>query len=302
MEMGIKSGKTKDIMPEKHSGCLICGSAKLQELKGYEKDHLVKCNVCGFVFCHNIPTQQELIKHYDGYPRNNYNSPITIKRYNELLDSFESYKKTNNILDIGCGDGYFLEAAKKRGWNVYGTEFTDAAITVCSQKGILMHEGILNPDNYNNVEFDVITSFEVIEHINNPQTEIKSIKKILRSGGLFYLTTPNFNSISRTILKGKWNVIEYPEHLSYYTHKTINKLMTSDGFLRLKVETTGINISRIKESKNKGTDKSEGSNTEEELREKTETRFIYKLLKKAINSTLNLLKKGDSLKGWYLKK
>ncbi len=64
-----------------------------------------------------------------------------------------------------------------------------------------MQEGKLNPKNYTDEEFDVITSFEVLEHINNPVEEIKIFHKLLRLGGLVYLTTPNFNSISRYYFK-----------------------------------------------------------------------------------------------------
>lgn len=297
--MGIKFKKTKTIVFTKHTNCLICNFQTLQMLKGYEKDYLVKCKSCGFVFCEKKPSEQELITHYNGYPRNSCISAITIKRYNELLDGFEAYRKTNNIIDIGCGDGYFLEAAKQRGWNVYGTEFTDIAIQSCSAKAIRMRKGILDSSNYENIEFDVVTSFEVIEHINNPQSEIKSIKKILRNGGLFYFTTPNFNSISRLILKTKWNVIEYPEHLSYYTSKTINHLLILNGFVKLKTETTGIHINSFRKSIGSKTSKS-AENIEEGLREKTETKLFFKYLKKSINIILNIFKKGDSMKGWYV--
>ncbi len=288
------------IMSTKHTHCLICNFQGTEILKRYEKDYLVKCKSCGFVFCEKKPSEQELINHYNGYPRNSYISPITIKRYNELLDDFEPYRKTNNIIDIGCGDGCFLEVAKQRGWNVYGTEFTDVAVQYCSEKGILMQKGVLNSSNYRSIEFDVVTSFEVIEHINNPKSEVQSIKGILRNGGLFYFTTPNFNSISRLILKEQWSAIEYPEHLSYYTSKTINHLLISNGFIKLKVETTGIHINNIRRSIGKNTNKST-EKIEEGLRVKTETKLLFKFFKKFINIILNSFKKGDSMKGWYMK-
>ncbi len=100
-----------------------------------------------------------------------------------------------------------------------GTEYTYKAIDICKSLNINMQHGKLNPALYENEMFDIITSFEVIEHINNPQEEIKNIKKLLRSGGLFYFTTPNFNSLERYIRKEKYTVISYPEHLSYYTNR-----------------------------------------------------------------------------------
>ncbi|MCB0538257.1 MAG: class I SAM-dependent methyltransferase, partial [Bacteroidetes bacterium] len=189
-----------------HKECLICKSKNLKKLTAYLKGNMFKCQNCNFTFASKIPTEKELVEHYEGYGRNDYLSPITVKRYNEILDSFEKYRKNNNLIDVGCGIGLFAKVAIERGWNVYGTEFTKEAIEICKSKGIKMHEGKLNPNNYDSNSFDVITSFEVIEHINNPIEEISNFNKILRKGGLVYITTPNFNSISRNLLEENWTV------------------------------------------------------------------------------------------------
>ena len=186
-----------------HNYCIVCSSGRLEDLEGYSKNYLTKCSDCGFVFAKRIPSERELVEHYDQYGRNDYLSPITIKRYNEILDQFEPYRKTNKLLDVGCGIGYFLEVAKKRGWEVYGTEYTDEAMRICSDKGIEMSHGALEDDTFDSGTFDIITSFEVIEHINNPAEDAQYIHKFLRKGGLFYLTTPNFNSFFTPIFEGR---------------------------------------------------------------------------------------------------
>ncbi|TNF49264.1 MAG: class I SAM-dependent methyltransferase [Bacteroidetes bacterium] len=285
-----------------HSNCLICSSTSLHLLKDYEKAHLCKCGNCGFVFAQKIPTTEELEEHYKGYGRNDYLSPITIKRYHELLDQMESFRKTNKLLDVGCGIGYFLEVAKERGWEVYGTEYTDEAVSICTDKGINMHKGQLDPKNYDAESFDVITSFEVIEHINNPLEELGNFNMLLRKGGLVYVTTPNFNSLLRYRLKAAYNVIVYPEHLSYYTPKTLKKVFTVSGFSCRKIETTGISLTRLKTSQGKSDQAYiSASSDDEQLRNSMETKWYLKLAKKVINGTLTLIGKGDSLKGWFMK-
>ncbi len=289
-----------------HLKCIICGSTKLVSMPKYAKHYLNQCFHCSFVFSNQIPTHDELITHYEKYPRTNSISAITIKRYNELLDKFEVYRQTNNILDIGCGDGFFLEEAKKRNWNVYGTEYTDIAVTICNTKGINTQQGKLDSANYNASFFDIITSFEVIEHINNPIEDITHCNTILRKGGGIYFTTPNFNSLSRLYLKNTWNVIEYPEHLSYYTKNTLKRLLNQNNFKTVSFESTGISISRIIKSKYAGESTSSNvintSFNDEFIREKTETKWIYKMAKKIINSTLTLFNVGDTLKGFFIKK
>ena len=286
-----------------HSHCLICSSPKLRSLPNFQKAHLCRCENCGFVFAQRIPTEQELIEYYDGYGRNDYLSPVTIKRYHELLDKMEPYRKTNKLLDVGCGIGYFLEVAKERGWEVYGTEYTDRAMEICTSKGILMQQGKLDSVYYEAGMFDVITSFEVLEHINNPQEEIGHFHTLLRKGGLVYLTTPNFNSLLRHRLKERYDVITYPEHLSYYTPKTLKRLFASKGFSTKRIQTTGISFTRLKTSKGETSQAFiSPTSDDEQLRNKIEENPYLQLAKKMVNGTLTLFGIGDSLKGWFVKR
>lgn len=287
---------------EQHKECLICKSSNLSEKIGYEKYFLVECASCRFVFTKKIPTDQELEEHYEGYGRNDYLSPITIKRYNELLDYFEKFRKNNKILDVGCGIGYFLEEAKKRGWTVYGTEYTQEACAICISKNISMQKGELEENNYPLNSFDVITSFEVIEHINNPILELSKFYNLLRKGGLVYITTPNFNSLLRYRLKAEYNVICYPEHLSYYTPRTIRLLMKKTGFKTQKILTTGISLTRLKTSKTKVKEGYIAKNSsDEKIRNSMEKNRFLQLFKWTLNSLLTFFGKGDALKGYFIK-
>lgn len=284
-----------------HKRCLISDSEKLEPLRGYEKNYLVKSSPVGFVFSARIPTEEELIACYEGYSREEFLSPVTAKRFNELLDQFEPYRKTGRILDIGCDTGLFLMEAKKRGWQVYGTEYTEKALQICRENGINMQHGKLDPAFYELESFDVITLMEVIEHINNPQEEIQNIKKLLRPGGLFYFTTPNFNSIERYILKSRYNVITYPEHLSYYTKKTADYLLRRFGFKKIRLTTTGVSLSRLRTSFGKEESICGSTSADEVLRSKLEKGGLNQVIKKTMNGLLNLTSLGSSLKGWYVK-
>ncbi|MBL7884487.1 MAG: methyltransferase domain-containing protein [Bacteroidia bacterium] len=282
--------------------CTICNSRKLVSIKTFSHAYLVKCTNCNFIFSHKKATIEELTKHYTNYPRYDSLSPITEKRYNELLDQFEPFRKTNNMIDLGCSNGLFLECAKKRGWNVHGTEFAEECINACKKKGIVIYKSDQLPKDLLAQKFDVVTSFEVIEHINTPNEEIELIKSLLRSGGVFYFTTPNFNSISKYLLKEKWNIVEYPEHLSYFTPKTINYLLKKHGFKKSFISTTGISLSRFKQSIGKSEEsRTTNNNTDEILRDKLENNgFLFKI-KQMINFKLNLFKIGDAMKGLYIK-
>ncbi|HTF05593.1 MAG TPA: class I SAM-dependent methyltransferase, partial [Bacteroidia bacterium] len=267
-------------MEKHHTHCLVCGSPEYGVLDTeYAHAYLVKCTSCGFVFGSRIPSETELSNHYAQYPRDNSISPVTTRRYEELLEQFEPYRRTNRMLDIGCGDGHFLATAKSKGWEVFGTEFTDEAVSIGHAKGIEMRKGKIQ-DWTDRGDFDVITSFEVLEHINDGIEHVSTIKKLLRNGGLFYFTTPNFDALSRRVLGGKWKNIEYPEHLSYYTAKSMNRLLVSCGLKRLTLITTGLAFRKSVAADSKP---SSHAGSEENLRVAVEKNKVLQLVKSLVN-------------------
>jgi 2-polyprenyl-3-methyl-5-hydroxy-6-metoxy-1,4-benzoquinol methylase len=283
--------------------CLVCGSPAITAWPRYRHIHLMRCSQCRFVFSGKIPSTQELLNLYSSYGRNDYLSPITIKRFHEILDGLEPVRQTNRMLDVGCGIGYFLAEAAKRKWEVYGTEFTPEAVEICRGKGINMQEGSLNPAHYAPESFDVIISIEVIEHINHPREEVQKFARLLRPGGVVYLTTPNFNSVSRKILHEKWNVLSYPEHLCYYTPKTLTRLFAGFGFRREKIKTTGVSITRLRSSATGIAEVAVAAGSQDEkLRRKFESSFLLQRVKSVVNGLLNLTGTGDHLKATMVKR
>ena len=288
-----------------HKLCLICNGADIHSLRGYEPHDLVRCRDCGFVFMKQIPTLNELESHYAtcAYEKEKGMPEVTRLSYEKLFDTLDKYRQNNRILDVGCGEEWILEVAMKRGWQAYGTEFSSRAVEICRKKGITMHEGILKPGIFEIPEFDVIISSETIEHINNPREEISNIFKLLRKGGLFYVTTPNFDSYLRRLLKAKFNIIEYPEHLCYYTKSTLNRLLSQTGFSRVKLLTTGISVFRyrssIADNKNKVNN---NRDVDEMLRNKMSKSRFLGFIKNSSNYVLSIFRIGMTLKGFYIKK
>ena len=287
-----------------HRKCPLCASQKIQSLPKFNGARLASCNECSFVFSERIPTGIELDQFYcEEYEVTSFLSKITINRYNELLDHFEKYRKTNRILDIGSGHGFFLETAKKRGWEVYGSDYAAGCVNVCKEKGIEMHSGTMTPDAYHPEMFDVITSFEVLEHVYNPNEELGYLNSFLRKGGIMYVTTPNFNSVLRYRLGEQYDVINYPEHLTYFTHKTLIKAFEAKGFEKLNVRTTGLSLTRYRTSKGRSNQEYVSETSDDELlRHKIEKKWHLRALKSTTNWGLNLFKVGDSLKGVFIKR
>jgi len=290
------------------SSCTICNSNEITLLKNFEKLYLVKCKQCSFVFDKRIPTQEELYEHYKVYSYSTL-KPLpkeTSKSYNKLLDEFEKYRKNGNILDISCGQGDFLIEAKKRNWNVYGTEFSKSAVDICLSRGINMYKGDLNKKIFQNISFDVVTSFEVIEHINTPQSFIEVSNYKLRNNGLLYCTTPNFDAILRFMEKDKFKIINYPEHISFFTKKSISILGDRYNLKKIKILTSGLDIGRfiniLKNKKDIPYDRNIIKQNNENIRNLSGNNKFFGLLKYIINFCLNIFNKGDTLKIYWIKK
>lgn len=287
-----------------HEFCFLCGSSKIVELKGYERHELAKCADCSFVFMRKIPTMKELSDYYSVYAYGSEKvmpEPTRIS-LEALIGGFDAYRNNNRILDVGCGEGWMLEIAKNYGWEVYGTEYSPRAVEICEAKGIKMYPGILDPEKMDVKEFDVILSSETIEHINNPKEDFGNITKLLRKGGLLYVTTPNFNSLLRLLLKSKYDIIKYPEHLSYYTRTTLNNLLSSCGLKKIKILTTGVSLTHYQTSVDttkQSLDKS--TSVDEKLRKRIVKSPILQFVKNIVNKILTFFGLGMTLKAYYVK-
>lgn len=287
-------------MSSAHSECPLCARKGHRSVPGFENHHLVACRTCGFVYCLQDPSVEELRAFYRGYPVRDVLSPVTALRFDELLDRFEPYRMNGRLIDVGCGAGLFLERAALRGWEVFGTEYGDRAVAACNARGIRIIEGPLEPSHYGDDHFDVVCSFEVIEHLAHPRPEIARMARILRPGGLLYVTTPNFNSVGRLFSGSSWSIVNYPEHLSYFTPRTLRRLAGTTGLRQQWLLTTGIHLWRLRSALPSSPVPS-GNPQDDVMRERIESSAWLKFAKAFVNGVLNLFKVGDSMKAGFRK-
>ncbi|HEX5731474.1 MAG TPA: class I SAM-dependent methyltransferase [Blastocatellia bacterium] len=280
--------------------CPACKSASCEYVEqAREGVRLRKCVPCGLVFHNEISSDAELRDYYSHYyhEENMAFSPITEARFQSILASFEAYRETNNILDIGCGAGHFLKVAIDRGWGAYGTEISWTAFEQLSSLGIKSFYGELQSAGYRDGFFDVVYCSEVLEHLLDPVAVLRESFRILRAGGLLYLTTPNYNSLSRRLIGYEWRIFG-KEHICYFTPRVLRRALGEVGFSKIKIETRNIDPHELKKAFAKRSDNpGAGFQIEqtEQLRQRLEKSRSLSVAKKVANIFLSATRMGDTI-------
>jgi len=288
--------------------CLICGSAQLRKLTGYEKDHLVACKGCSFVFSNRRPSKEELDTVYGGYSREVSRTRATLLKMEKTALWLKSISNAKRVIDIGCGDGEFLRIFKELGCEVFGTEYDKKTEDICRGKGIIMLPGGVKPsmgDGQVPGSFDLALLTEVIEHINNPVDVIEHLACVLKRGGLLYVTTPNFAGIERRILGAQWCMFAYPEHISYYSPTTLDLVLRNCGFEKVFIRTENISVFRMIQFLNRRKE-SAGMSAQRDpeqvsaaAQNAVQNSKILSLAKSMVNAMLNCTGTGTSLTAAY---
>lgn len=288
-------------LSSEHQYCILCGNDELIPMERYKAAHLCQCLKCHLVFSSQQPTSNEIELLQKSKKWKDHITDDAYRRYTHILDRFEHFRKNGRILDLDCSHGEFLEMAKERGWAVYGTADTKEALELCRSKGLEMYEGAMNVEIFAENSFDIVCARNILEHITNPNEEIKKIKRIIRSGGLLYVTTPNFNSFLRFRLREKYSIISYPLRLVYYTRRPFKRLFKINDFKIMETEASGVSISKRQIARAKSTvpitEESDFIEWDEGIKESWFSRFQ----KKNLNPIFSFFGIGDFLKGWFVK-
>ena len=219
---------------EKNSGwkniiqCPICKSKK-------KKIWEIKNNIPIFI-CQNCLTGysgKSAVNMHDVYDSQNqlkqhkiaYESPKNIRKKimgKERVKLLQKFKKKGKLLDYGCGNAWFLQTAK-RYYECYGYEPSlNYDEEISKKNSIKIFKQINNLSKY---KFDIITLFDVIEHVEQPKDILNWCHQRLNKNGIMLIYTPNFQSLGFYLMRENQNLAIPPLHLTYFHHKTIKRLI-----------------------------------------------------------------------------
>lgn len=228
--------------------CPLCGRDLPEFYRaGWDRAHgapghfqLVRCRNCRLVYLNPRPTEDEI---GDLYPPD-YEPHQIVRRRLGLLQRVDvgygmskrarfverHVSRRGDALDVGCGTGEFLLELRVRGWQVVGQEVSDFAARIAIEAGLDVRTCTLDRCGFEAESFDLVTLWDVVEHLHDPLAVLREVRRILRPSGLLVLSTPDLESPDSRLFTDWWHGLEIPRHLVLFGPETIGQALQYAGF------------------------------------------------------------------------
>jgi SAM-dependent methyltransferase len=156
------------------------------------------------------------------------------------LRRIERSTGVGRLLDVGCGTGEVLLAARDRGWECHGAEpVGDSAAFAREERGLDVRATLLQDSGFPERHFDVVSAFHVLEHMTDGIGFLELLARWVRPGGHVVVEVPNWRSVHRKGAPGEWPHLRPHEHLAYHTAKTLQGTLAAAGLETVRVTTPG---------------------------------------------------------------
>ncbi|WCL49430.1 class I SAM-dependent methyltransferase [Leptospira sp. GIMC2001] len=223
--------------------CILCESQDHVSVFDENGIAIVKCSYCGHVY-----STYEQDEHYEGYwddPTEEFDLEWWDTAHRDIYDDFINRflkEKNGKLLDIGCGLGFFVKkvGSDRSGWTAIGYEISERAVAFAREKNRMdnVHSGLVQDSGIEKSSLDIVTLWDVIEHIPKPHSLLDYINSVLKPGGVLFMQTPNFpfqlwKAKLKVLIKGMKPGVHYLEakdHVNNYYMETLARLGEQTGF------------------------------------------------------------------------
>lgn len=219
--------------------CNLCGSERYALLYRARKrrpglaphglfpdkpEKVVRCLSCRVVYAIPLgPAGRDSALYSDMLFADDYlaEEPGLRERARIILAQIGRFKKRGRLLEVGCGPGFFLDEARKSGWEVQGVDLSQLSRERCAQKfQIDVKKGNLQEAGFDDRAFDVIVINDVLAQLHDPKGELQEARRVLKNDGILYLSTPDIDSVWSRLLRSRWWGI-HNRHRFYFSKKTL---------------------------------------------------------------------------------
>jgi len=227
--------------------CPVCGHGGANDwLQAPDRFHgrqqaytLVRCPACSLVWLSQPPRPEEMHLHYtEAYHKLISQAGDNPLRWRERKADIAKYKQSGALLDLGCSSGSFLESMRSKSWNLYGIEMSASCARAAeSRSGAQVFVGDILEASFPPESFDVVTCFDVLEHLYEPRRIFAKVAEWLKPGGILYVQVPNIDSAEARVFGSYWQGLELPRHLFHYSPASFKFLAESVGLVEVLLET-----------------------------------------------------------------
>ncbi len=225
--------------------CPTCSREAIRTRRLVEGTPVHECTTCGMIFM-SEPAKKDLYSaNYfasrgtsPGYDNYHAEFPAHYRSFQSRLKRTEQFTgRKGRHLDIGCALGHCGKAAKDLGWDTYVTDVSSFAAEEAAKK-FGLRAFVSPPDKLpvRNGAFDCVTLFDVLEHVSDPVSFLKGIRRTISAKGVLQITTPDIRSLTAKVMGSKWYHFKPGEHFLYFSKTTLTRALELSGYKVLHVE------------------------------------------------------------------
>ena len=212
--------------------CPVCTGHSFSPLFTKQEESFVSCDGCGLMLINPPPEMQQVEQTYDSDYSDHYikKADKKLKRCRQWVARVKKrYQQSGRWLDVGCSAGFVVAAAKQAGFDAFGVEVEAAAVRYAS--GVLklanVRVGTLEEQNYPDQHFDVISMYDVIEHVPDLNRVVAELRRIIKPDGVIEIRTPDLRHWQTPKDLSDWKEVKPSEHLYYFDAKTLTQLFAN---------------------------------------------------------------------------
>lgn len=199
-------------------------------------DHaqIVQCNHCGYVYATPRWTTEEILAAYtavedETYVEEREGRELTFQKHLAEMEKYTGPGNGRALLDVGAYIGVFVEVAQRAGWDACGVEPSAWAAAEAQKQGLPVIHGTQDAPELAGRQFDVITMWDVIEHVPDPSAEMARAYALLKPGGWLALHTMDIESRMARLMGSRWPWL-MDMHIHYFSQRTMAQMLQKNGF------------------------------------------------------------------------
>lgn len=194
---------------------------------------IVRCSNCGLVYVNPRVNTEAVVDSYkqaidEVYVQGAVGRQHTFEQCAKKISRWR--KPPGRLLDVGCAAGFFVHEARQYGWDAIGIDPCEWLVS-WGIKNLQeqLHVGTLRQGRFRDEEFDILTMWDVLEHVSDPMAELRECHRVLKPGGMLVINYPDFGSVLSKLARHHWWFL-LSNHLYYFIPKTIQKYLEATGF------------------------------------------------------------------------